>query len=106
MKNYVTITQSDDSITVTINDTLPDGIARAIVGYATMVEPGVWVEVEYVNLRACESRTFALVYRYEYRITAWGLSGGNTKDRRRCRFPTVRTDNIRPIMRECLYNLY
>ena len=80
----------DGTITVTIG-TLPCGIPRAIVGYATWVEE-VWVDIEYVNLRECESKTFhKRGYGSQHKITAWGLSGGNTNNRRRCKSPTVRT---------------
>ena len=91
---------------MTINTTLPCGIARAIVGYAILVG-GAWVEVQSVNLRPCESRTFfAPGYGDKHRITVWGLSGGDTDKRRRCQSPTVRTYNITSSLSECIYILY
>ena len=94
MDQYVDITPSGTSITVTISE-LPCGIARVIVGYARLLEGVVWLEGEYVNLRECESKTFSsLEFGNEYRITAWGLSGGNTNNRRRCQSPTVHNITI------------
>ena len=83
---------------------LPDGIARAIVGY-TRLDLGVPVEGEYANLQPCEIRTFSsLAPGTKYRITAWGLSGGKTNNRTRCRSPTVREVSTSP-ERECLQDL-
>ena len=102
LRNYLTVDSS--SITVTIKN-LPDGIARAIVGYAKL-NHGVWVEGEYANLRLWQSRTFSpLVPGTTYRVTAWGLSGGNTDDRRRCRKPTVIYVSMSS-QRKCLQDLH
>ena len=68
---------------------LPDGIARAIVGY-TRLDLAVPVEGEYLNIQECDTRTFSsLAPGTKYRITAWGLSGGKTNNRRRCQSPSV-----------------
>ena len=94
---------TDGSITVTINKP-HSGIVRYIVGYARSVH-GVWVEGEYANLQPWQTRTFSpLVPGAKYRVTAWGLSGGNTNDRRRCQSPTV-IEVPTPPQRECLQDL-
>ena len=94
---------TDGSITVTINKP-HSGIVRYIVGYARLVH-GVWVEGEYANLQPWQTRTFSpLVPGAKYRVTAWGLSGGNTNDRRRCQSPTV-IEVSTPPQRECLQDL-
>ena len=64
------------------------GIARVIIGYQRL-DLGVPVVGEYGNNGMGSSRTFSsLVPGAKYRITAWGLSGGN--DRRRSQLPAVR----------------
>ena len=64
---------------------IPSGIERVIIGYHRLVL-GVPVVGEYVNKR---SITFSsLVPGAKYRITAWGLGGGD--DRRSSQSPAVR----------------
>ena len=78
---------NDNSITVNIG-TIPNGIERVIIGYHRM-DLGVPVVGEYENNRMGSSRTFSsLVSGAKYRITAWGLGGGD--DRRRSQSPAVR----------------
>ena len=97
------LSATDDNITVTIKK-LPSGIARAIVCYAEFIYD-VWVERECDNLRLWQTRTFSsLVPGSKHRITAWGLSGGNTNDRRRCQSPTVEYLST-PSQSECLQDL-
>ena len=80
-------TRTDTSITVNIG-TIPNGIGRVIIGYHRL-DLGVSVVGEYVNNFIALSRTFfSLVPGAKYRITAWGLGGGN--DRRRSQSPAVR----------------
>ena len=80
-------TSTDTSITVNI-DTIPNGIARVIIGYHRL-DLEVPVVGEYVNNGMGSSRAFSsLVPGAKYRITAWGLSGGD--DRRRSHSPAVR----------------
>ena len=80
-------TSTDTSITVNIG-TIPSGIERVIIGYQRL-DLGVPVAGEYVNNGQVLSRTFSsLVPGAKYRITAWGLSGGD--DRRRSQSPAVR----------------
>ena len=81
-------TSTDTSIKVNIG-TIPSGIGRVIIGYHRL-DLGVPVVGEYVNNgRTSTPRTFSsLVPGAKYRITAWGLSGGN--DRRRSQSPAVR----------------
>ena len=83
---------------------LPDGTARLIIGY-TRLDLGVPVEGEYVNLRECDSKTFApLVPGAKYRITAWGLGGGFDEDRRRSQSPIMRNESTLSLG-ECLQDL-
>ena len=64
------------------------GINRVISGYQRL-GLGVPVVGEYVNNQIGSSRTFSsLVPGAKYRITAWGLGGGD--DRRRSQSPAVR----------------
>ena len=80
-------TSTDTSVTVNIG-TIPSGIERVIIGYHRLVL-GVPVVGEYGNNGKKDLRTFSsLVPGAKYRITAWGLSGGN--DRRRSQLPAVR----------------
>ena len=80
-------TSNDTNITVTIG-TIPSGIERVIIGYQRL-DLGVPVVGEYENNGRKKSRTFSsLVPGAKYRITAWGLSGGN--DRKRSQSPVVR----------------
>ena len=68
--------------------TIPSGIDRVIIGYHRL-DLGVPVGGEYVHNGMEESRTFSsLVPGAKYRITAWGLGGGD--DRRRSQSPAVR----------------
>ena len=68
--------------------TISSGIDRVIIGYHRL-DLGVPVVGEYGNNVRSSSRTFSsLVPGAKYRITAWGLSGGN--DRRRSQLPAVR----------------
>ena len=68
--------------------TIPSGIDRVIIGYHRL-DLGVPVVGEYGNNNRKLSRTFSsLVPGTKYRITAWGLGGGN--DDRRSQSPTVR----------------
>ena len=77
-------TSTDTSITVNI-DAIPSGIVRVIIGYHRL-DLGVPVVGYYVN--ANNERTFSsLVPGAKYRITAWGLGGGD--DRRRSQSPAV-----------------
>ena len=83
-------TSTDTNITVNIG-TIPNGISRVIIGYHRL-DLGVPVVGEYWNNDRRSSRTFSsLVPGAKYRITAWGLSGGN--DRRRSQSPAVREVN-------------
>ena len=67
---------------------IPSGIERVIIGYHRL-DLGVPVVGEYGNNRMGSSRTFSsLVPGAKYRITAWGLGGGD--DRRRSQSPAVR----------------
>ena len=80
-------TRTNTSITVNI-DTRPRGIDRVIIGYHRLFL-GVPVVGEYVNNDQESSRTFSsLVPGAKYRITAWGLGGGD--DRRKSQSPAVR----------------
>ena len=82
-------TSTNTSITVNTHATIPSGIERVIIGYDRL-DLGVPVVGEYGNNgRTSRSRTFSsLVPGAKYRITAWGLSGGD--DRRRSQSPAVR----------------
>ena len=67
--------------------TIPSGIVRVIIGYHRL-DLGVPVVGEYGNIDRRLSRTFSsLVPGAKYRITAWGLGGGD--DRRRSQSPAV-----------------
>ena len=80
-------TSTDTSIKVNINTTL-SGIKRVIIGYHRL-DLGVPVVGEYGNNQMRSSKTFSsLVPGAKYRITAWGLGGGD--DRRRSQSPAVR----------------
>ena len=80
-------TSTDTSITVNIG-TLPSGIARDIIGYHRL-DLGVPVIGEHVNNRMRSSITFSsLVPGAKYRITVWGLGGGD--DRRSSQSPDTR----------------
>ena len=81
-------TSTDTSITVNIG-TIHSGIDRAIIGYQRL-DLGVPVVGEYGNNGVIiRPGTFSsLVPGAKYRITAWGLGGGN--DRRRSQSPAVR----------------
>ena len=80
-------TSTDTSITVNIG-AIPSGIERVIIGYHRL-DLGVPVVGEYGNNGQVSSRTFSsLVPGAKYRITAWGLGGGD--DRRRSQSPAVR----------------
>ena len=80
-------TSTDSSITVNIG-AIPSGIERVIIGYHRL-DLGVPVVGEYGNNQKELSRTFtSLVPGARYRITAWGLGGGD--DRRRSQSPAVR----------------
>ena len=80
-------TSNDASITVNIG-TLPSGVRRVIIGYHRL-DLGVPVVGEHGNNGRKKSRTFSsLVPGAKYRITVWGLGGGD--DRRRSQSPTVR----------------
>ena len=71
-----------------IGTTMPSGIERVIIGYQRL-DLGVPVVGEYVHNGGRSSRTFSsLVPGAKYRITAWGLGGGD--DRRRSQSPAVR----------------
>ena len=77
-------TSTDTSIKVNIGK-ITSGIGRVIIGYHRL-DLGVPVVGEYENER---SITFSsLVPGAKYRITAWGLGGGD--DRRRSPSPAVR----------------
>ena len=79
-------TSTDTNITVKIG-TIPSGIERVIIGYHRL-DLGVPVVGEYGNNGQVLSRTFSsLVRGAKYRITAWGLGGGD--DRRRSQSPAV-----------------
>ena len=79
-------TSTDTSITVNIG-TIPSSIARAIIGYHRL-DLGVPVVGEYVNNGLGSSRTFSsLVPGAKYRITVWGLGGGD--DRRSSQSPDM-----------------
>ena len=81
-------TNTDTSITVNIG-TIPRGIERVIVGYHRLVLGVPVVGVYGNNNKYSKSRTFSsLVPGAKYRITAWGLGGGD--DRRRSQSPAVR----------------
>ena len=67
--------------------TIPSGIERVIIGYHRL-DLGVPVVGEYGNYHKGSPREFSLVPGAEYRITAWGLGGGD--DRRRSQSPVVR----------------
>ena len=70
---------------------IPSGIERVIIGYHRL-DLGVPVVGEYGNNGMLSSRTFSsLVHGAKYRITAWGLGGGD--DRRRSQSPAVREFN-------------
>ena len=74
---------TDTSITVTIGM-----IERVIIGYHRL-DLGVSVVGEYVNNMLKPPKTFpSLVPGAKYRITAWGLGGGD--NRRRSQSPAVR----------------
>ena len=67
---------------------IPSGIERVIIGYHRL-GLGVPVVGEYGNNGMGSSRTFSsLVPGAKYRITAWGLGGGD--DRNRNQSPAVR----------------
>ena len=66
--------------------TIPSGIARVIIGYHRL-DLGVPVVGEYGNSGG-RSALSSLVPGAKYRITAWGLGGGD--DRRRSQSPAVR----------------
>ena len=79
-------TNSNTSITVKIG-TIHSGIDRVIIGYHRL-DLGVPVVGGYVNNGKRRSRTFSsLVPGAKYKITAWGLGGGD--DRRRSQSPAV-----------------
>ena len=68
--------------------TIPNDTERVIIGYHRL-DFGVPVVGEYGNNGRRSSRTFSsLVPGAKYRITAWGLGGGD--DRRRSQSPAVR----------------
>ena len=80
-------TNTDTSITVNIG-TIPNGIARVIIGYYRL-DLGVPVVGEYENNLERSSRTFSsLVPGAKYRITALGLGG--IDDKRRSQSPSTR----------------
>ena len=61
--------------------TIPGDIERVIIGYHRL-DLGVPVVGEYVNNKMSSSRTFfSLVPGTKYRITAWGLGGGDNRNR-------------------------
>ena len=67
---------------------ISSGIDRVIIGYHRL-DLGVPVVGGYGNIGMVSSRTFSsLVPGAKYRITAWGLGGGD--DRRRSQSPAVR----------------
>ena len=67
---------------------IPSGIERVIIGYHRL-DLGVPVVGEHGNNGKESSRTFSsLVPGAKYRITAWGLGGGD--DRKRSQSPAVR----------------
>ena len=67
---------------------IPNGIDRAIIGYHRLVL-GVPVVGEYGNNGKRSSRTYSsLAPGAKYRITAWGLGGGD--NRRISQSPAVR----------------
>ena len=73
-------TSTNTSITVNIG-TIPCGISRVIIGYHRL-DLGVPVVGEYDNNHKSRSRTFSsLVPGAKYRITAWGLGGGENSTR-------------------------
>ena len=85
-----------NSTTVKIG-TIPNGIARVIIGYHRL-DLGQPVVGQYINNRRDKSITFSsLVTGAKYRITAWGLGGGS--DKRRSRSPAVK-DMSSPIKSE------
>ena len=85
---------------------LPNGTDRVVIGY-TRLDLGIPVEGEYVNIRACESKTFSsLVPGAKYRITAWGLGKGIDEDRRRCQSPIMILDESTLSQGECLQYLH
>ena len=86
--NISNTTSNNTSITVYIG-TLPSGIKRVIIGYQRL-DLGVPVVGEYGNNGGGSSKTFSsLVPGAKYRITAWGLGGGND-DRRKSQSLAVR----------------
>ena len=85
--NITNTTSTNTSITVYIGGT-PSGIGRVIIGYHRL-HLGVPVVGEYGNNGRLSSRTFSsLVPGAKYRITAWGLGGGD--NRKRSQSPAVR----------------
>ena len=83
-------TSTDTSITVNIG-TIPNDTERVIIGYHRL-DLGVPVVGEYGNHQhdhEVSSTTFSsLVPGAKYKITVWGLGGGN--DRNRSQSPAVR----------------
>ena len=80
-------TRTNTSITVNIG-AIPSDIERVIIGYHRL-DLGVPIVGEYVNNGMESSRTFSsLVPGTKYRITAWGLGGGD--NRTRSQSPAVR----------------
>ena len=85
--NITNTTSNGTNITVNIGS-IPSGIERVIFGYHRL-DLGVPVVGEYWNNGRVSSRTFSsLVPGAKYRVTAWGLGGGD--DRRRSQSPAVR----------------
>ena len=86
----VSITGTTSTVTsITVNfGIIPRGIDRVIIGYHRL-DIGVPVVGEYGNNGRGSSRTFSsLVPGAKYRITAWGLGGGD--DRRSSQSPAMR----------------
>ena len=87
---HVSITGTTSTVTsITVNfGIIPRGIDRVIIGYHRL-DIGVPVVGEYGNNGRGSSRTFSsLVPGAKYRITAWGLGGGD--DRRSSQSPAMR----------------
>ena len=84
----ITGTRKIANITALHIGTIPDEIARVIIGYRRL-DLGQPVVGEYGKLSSGHSKTFhSLVPGAKYRITAWGLGGGGS-DTRRSRSPAV-----------------